>query len=1046
MRFENLSVEHGLSQNAAQVILQDSQGYLWVGTENGLNRYDGIEFKHYVSDRTNRQALSNDYISGLSEDSAGNLWVATDGGGLARWDRATDGFVRYTHQPDNPNSISSDKIRTVLAEGDGVVWVGTRSHGLDRLDVASGEVTHFRYEESNPKSISGNEIFALLRDRAGGLWVGTETGLNKFDAESGTFKRYRHDPQDPTSLSDDRIRAVFEDYAGMIWVGTYSGGISRLDASGKFTRFTHSPDDPHSVAGNLVTAIFEDSDERTWVGTTAGLDLFDRATGRFHHYTGDPTDPASLSDDYVIAIYQDMGGVLWVGTKTGGLNKWNPRSWQFGHRTSSSYADGERSAGVTSFAVDGNKTLWIGTFGFGLTAMDRSSGNVSRFRRADGGISDDRVMALHLDGTTLWVGTMTGGLNALDTETGEVTTYRHEPDNPFSLNANGIMALFGDSHGNLWVGTFGGGAARFDQQNGVFHRFGHEPDRPASLGSDRATSFAEDSTGAIWIGTDGGGLNLLDRATGSFFRFRHNPQFAGGVSSDTIYSLHVDRTGTLWVGTRGGLDRLIGSSRVPERISFKRYSQSDGLPNDVIYGIQSDRQGNLWLSTNNGLSRFNPETGDIKNFNRSHGLQDDEFHFGAHYASRTGELFFGGRNGFNAFDPSHLTGNTNPPEVVLTNVAKFNKSVALPTPYNLLKAIDLGYKDDVVTFEFAALDYTAPQHNQYAYKLEGFDSDWSNVGGVHRVTYTNLSKGDYRFLVRAANSDGIWNDEGLALDLSVAPAPWETWWAYLLYALTAAAALAAVWYAQQRKLARESEYSQRLEREVEERTEKLVEASFTDPLTGLRNRRFLFEQVTKDIALVKRRYQEIAAGKKVDEDFDLAFLMVDLDKFKPINDSFGHAAGDKMILCVRDVLLDVCRDSDYVIRWGGDEFLLVARHTHRYEVEELAERIRVKIRDTTFDLGNGIEVRTTASIGYGCFPFAPGEPTLVDWEQVLGVADAAMYEAKKFRDAWFGFVSNENDKQIDEYMKASGKDVYELAEDGLLEVRSSVELIASDCA
>jgi diguanylate cyclase (GGDEF)-like protein len=551
----------------------------------------------------------------------------------------------------------------------------------------------------------------------------------------------------------------------------------------------------------------------------------------------------------------------------------------------------------------------------------------------------------------------------------------------------------------------------------------------------------------MWVGTDGGGLNVLAPGAGGWRGYRHDPGDPHSLSSDTVYSLHVDAAGTLWAGTRAGLDRMRvhadGSAR------FEHLTEKHGLANDVVYGIRPDASGDLWLSTNHGLSRYNPRNGWIKSYHRSNGLQAEEFNFGAHYRSRAGELFFGGPNGFNAFVPGALELNMQPPPVLLTSIAKLNTPLASAVPHHRLQQLELGYDDDVVTFEFSALDYTAPERNSYAYMLEGFDRDWIAAGQQRRVTYTNLDRGRYLFRVKAANSDGVWNTAGVALPLTVEPAPWETWWAYLCYAVAALSVVFGVFYAQHRRLAREEEYSRRLEHEVSQRTleleerntelqaanRKLQEASLTDALTGLRNRRFLFEEVSKDVDIVRRIHEDARRGAKHEDIADLVFIMVDLDHFKPINDTCGHAAGDELLLQVRDALVQACRSSDYVIRWGGDEFLVVGRHTNYGESEALAERIRSRIESKAFGLGNGQVAHTTCSIGYACYPFVQGQPDLLGWEQVLGLADRAMYEAKQTRNASVGFRATAKSAQCERLYQKLQQDPAALAREGFIEVR-----------
>lgn len=523
----------------------------------------------------------------------------------------------------------------------------------------------------------------------------------------------------------------------------------------------------------------------------------------------------------------------------------------------------------------------------------------------------------------------------------------------------------------------------------------------------------------MWIGTDAGGLNLFDRNTERFYHFRHDPDDPKTLAADTVYSINVDTDGEVWVGTHGGgLDRVVGKVDDPTSITFQNTSNKDGLANDVIYGVQFDDAGWIWLSTNYGISRFNPETGEIKNLHRRDGLQSEEFNFGAHYRSDTGELFFGGHNGYNAFHPEDLRASTVVPLIALTGFFNGGDSTKSDLPTNEADSVEVSWRDDVVAFEFAAMDFVAPNQNRYMYKLEGFDRDWIDLGNRRRVTYTDLDDGRYLLRVKAANSEGVWNEAGFSVPVRVTAAPWDSWWAYVAYVAAFSQLVVSLWLGHCRKVRREEEYSHRLELEVNSRTEKLLdknqqlrtlnqalqESSLSDPLTGLRNRRFVFEEVSRDLDVIQRRLSDEREGVDTSDVSELVFMMIDLDNFKPINDTYGHAAGDQMLIQLRDVLLGICRRSDFVIRWGGDEFVVIAKQTRPDEAESLAERIRSNVADNNFTLSDGQIVRTTCSIGFVAYPLFRAQADESSLDQIISLADGLMYEAKKERNAWVGML------------------------------------------
>jgi len=822
MRFEHLTTEQGLSQSTVMDVMQDSMGYMWFATENGLNRYDGNTITRYESNRRDPSELRSDYIWKITEDKTGDLWVATEGGGVARWLRHKDSFQLYLHDAHDPNSLATNRVRTLYIDDDGLVWIGTRDSGLDRLDPVSGQVTHFRHQDDDPGSLSGDSVYAIYADADGRLWIGTDAGLNRLERGNDQFVHYRHDPADQTSLGDDEVVTIFADTQETLWIGTFQGGLQRLDTeTGRFRRFVHDPEDSHSLSNDYVRAIFEDDEQRLWIGTADGLNLMDRGTGMFVRYRHDRANPSSLADSAVMAINQDTSGLLWVGTGAGGVSRWNPRSWSLGHYNPEAIAGHD----ITAFADNDAGRLWVGMIGGGLAELDSVSMDVVDVRiagPATGDLTDDNIMALLLDSQQLlWIGTMAGGLNRLDTTTGRIEKFRHDPVNPETISADSIMTLFEDRAGDIWIGTYGGGLSRFERSSGRFIRYPYGQIHPESLGGSHATAIVEDSAGILWIGTDGGGLNRFDRSTGQFQHFRNDPEDDGSISSDSIYSLRFDANGNLWIGTAGdGLDLLIIA---PDDLSGRFVNQAS-LSRDAgkaIYGIQSDSDGALWISSNRGLTHFDPLRNVSKRFRRSHGLQGDEFNFGASYRSRDGRLYFGGANGFNAFLPSAIEASQRVSPVVLTSYEKLNSPALTTLPYDLLERIQLDHHDDVVTFEFAVLDYAAPEQNRYAYRLTGFDSKWIDIGNRHRVTYTNLAAGDYIFKVRAANSDGVWNETGLALPVRVSSAPWHTLWAYIGYTFAALSLVLFAWRQNRRKLLQKIEYSRRLECQVKERTAEL---------------------------------------------------------------------------------------------------------------------------------------------------------------------------------------------------------------------------------
>ncbi len=821
--FERLSIEQGLSQSTVNCIVQDETGFIWLGTQDGLNRFDGHDFRVYKHDPGLPTSLSSNWIRTLFTDEAGNLWIGTGGGGLNLWDRTNDSFIRYLHDPADSKSLSGNRVQVIYTDRVSDFWIGTSESGLNRFDRENGEFERFRHDPSDPMSLSDDRIRAVFEDRIGNIWVGTLGGLNLFDRRSGHFIRLRHDPANPDSLSSDRVLSIREDSTGSLWVGT-GEGLNRLERTTlSFERFVHSSD-PSSLAQDTVRVLFEDRDERLWIGTDGGLSLLEDPSGAFVNYRHHPAKVSSLSADRVVSIFQDRGGVLWVGTNDAGVSKWNPVTWAFAHyERDPADPDGLSNNSVFAFAEIPDGSLWIGTLGGGLDHLDRETGVFRHLRHdpEDGSsLSEDRVTSLLAarDGT-LWVGTATRGLNRLAPRAESFTRYMEDI---------GVMSLHQDQRDTLWVGTYGAGLGRRDR-TGAFTYYMKGDSETSGLGSDRVMSFAEEPSGILWIGTSGG-LNRLDpradTVAAGLDLFRHDPADPETLSNDEINVLHIDPSGVLWAGTQSGLNRLEVPDASDGVVRFRRYSARDGLINDVIYGILSESDGTLWISTTKGLARLDPVTGELRSFDVSHGLQSNEFNLRAYLRSASGEMFFGGVNGFNVFLPEDVESNAAVPPVVLTSFLKFSKPVDLGRPLHEVPEITLDYRDYVFSLEFAALDYTAPGRNRYAYRLQGLDDDWIDLGNFRRVTFTNLDPGSYTLHVRGSNNDGIWNDGGISVPVTIVPPPWRSTWAYSLYTLALAALFGAVWRARHKKRQRADALRQAREQaEAANRAQEAAEAT-----------------------------------------------------------------------------------------------------------------------------------------------------------------------------------------------------------------------------
>jgi len=794
LRFERISLEQGLSQSTVFSMLQDSQGFMWFGTEYGLNKYDGYTFTVYKHDPEEPNSLSGNWVSALLEDDSGTLWIGTSDGGLNRYDRKLDQFTHYRNDPENPSSLSDDEITAIHQDGDGVLWIGTGGGGLDRVALSEAEGSdqenerfdHYQHDPDDPISLSSNAVSVIYEDREGMLWVGTEEGgLNAFERENERWWHYATDPSDPHSLSHNQITAISEDQSGALWVGTGGGGLSRLDLSKaegfdpeneRFNLYQHDPDDPESLSSDDIEAIYLDREGVLWIGTySGGLNRFEPEKETFAHYQNTPSDPKSLSSNTVLSIFQDLEGVLWFGTIGGGVNK-----LEAGWKNFALYQndpDNPKSLGdnmVRAFYEDREGNLWIGTMFGGVDRFDRETGNWRHYRNdpdGPGSLSNNFVSAIYRDSSdTLWIGTASG-LDRYDPETEAFTRYQADTaDTPGSLS-NNVRTIYEGQEGDFWIGTKGG-LYRFNRQEESWdHIYYYDPGDPHGPSDNWVFTFLEDRAGRIWVGTLGGGLYHFDPDMEKFRHYQSDPGDTNSLSNNVVVSIVQDREGTLWVGTGGGLDKFN-----PATETFTHYREKDGMLNDNVYCIVEDGGGHLWLSTNNGLSRFDPQRETFRNYDVTDGLQSNEFNSIACLMSNSEEMFFGGINGFNTFFPDKIMENPTIPPVVLTSLVHGSEQVNFSHTVDSVNEITLMWPEDSFEFEFAALSYAQPEKNQYAYYLEGFEETWNEVSTRRYGQYTHLPGGTYTLRGKGSNNDGVWNEGGALLKITVVPPFWATWW------------------------------------------------------------------------------------------------------------------------------------------------------------------------------------------------------------------------------------------------------------------------------
>jgi signal transduction histidine kinase/ligand-binding sensor domain-containing protein/DNA-binding response OmpR family regulator len=754
---ENYTQENGLSNNQTHCIYQDRMGWIWIGTSQGLNRFDGYKYTIYKNDPDNKLSLQGDLVRAIFEDPNGNIWVGTENGGLNKFDRAREVFLCYSHNADDNTSISGNSVNAIAMDLSGLFWIGTEN-GLNEFDAATGKVIKVFQHEPGPNSISSSFVRVLHIDHSGKLWIGTNSGLDCFNPTTGIFI---HVPLSKGTWANDEVHEIYQDPNDELWIGTYNSGMYSINP--ETFKITRLPIDPSNNRSITVRAITRDNSGNYWIGTRGGLYLYSKTKGIISHFTHDDREVASLCNNSVLDITTDAKGDVWIGTR-GGISYINEDNSIFRHykalNQNNKYLNDNE---IYAFWPDKQGNLLIGTERGGVNILNLSTGTF-RYLMHDGAdpnsLSVNCIKAFLDDNQgNIWIGTYLGGINVLNPKTGKIKKYLHAPEKPSSLADNRVWALFRDSRGIIWVGTERG-LDRFDPKINSFVHYDQLFNSPVLW-------INEDQQHRLWLGADK--VYIYEPGTGNLEQF-----------DDRTRAFCMDSRGRIWLTTMQRGLALYDVNKGP----VKYYNEKSGIANNQALCIQEDRKGNLWISTANGLSKFNPGDETFRNFDKQDGLQNNQFNYGAGCQLPSDELVFGGIYGFNIFNPDEVKENSYIPPVVFTDFRIFNKPVpigeddkaVLKKSISETRQVILPFKQNVITIEFAALNYAKSDKNRYSYMLEGFDKTWSEPGIQRTVTYTNLNPGEYTFRVQGSNNDNKWNRKGNYLLIRIMPPYWKTWW------------------------------------------------------------------------------------------------------------------------------------------------------------------------------------------------------------------------------------------------------------------------------
>ena len=776
--FERIGRDQGLIPGNVDDVMQDSVGFIWMATENGLCRFDGYNFVYYKNHVHDNSSLSYNHAFSLLEDKNGIIWVGTLGGGLNKFNSRTGKFKRFMNDANNYNSISNNNVYKVYRDSKKRIWVSTLGGGLNLFDPVKEIFTRFTHSNKDPNSISSNMVSALFEDKENNFWIGTfDAGINLFVEKENKFLHIINDPNKKYSLSHNQVMEFLEDSKGRFWIATFGGGVNLFDRTNKKFRNTKSESNFPLKPDNLnVRRLLEDS-ESIWVGTYNGLFRFDKNSFSKTDLYSNPNNPKTINDDKIRSIYMDRMGNVWVGT-IDGLNKFdsNKKAFEITYFNQNFEKVLDNQHVVSSnFITD--KILWAGP---GKSAITKSAKRkIKFFGKVDTqkGFQTQTATSFYKDEKNiLWIGSY-NGIYYYDTGNNEFHNVQYFDDGTSTRGNNFVRWFYTDKKNRLWAGTMSGGLTFYDPSKNIIKRYTHNEQDIKTIGDSRVSCVFEDKYGTIWIGTYGG-LDIINEKEQTFKHYKINPNDSTAISNDRIYCIYESKAGDLWIGTYQGLNRY---NR--KKDNFEQFTSQHGLSDNTIYSIQEDDAENLWLRINDAISKFDPVKKLFTNYNTSDGLPPIGLNGNISLLNNDGKMFFGFSNGLISFYPKELKDNPYKPHVVFTKLTIMDKEVEvgedspLAKPLNELDEIELTHNDKAIGIEFSALHYAIPSKNKYAYKLEGVIDDWIFVDANNRVAkFTNLDPGTYILKVIASNNDGIWNNVEKTLKIIITPPYWGTWW------------------------------------------------------------------------------------------------------------------------------------------------------------------------------------------------------------------------------------------------------------------------------